>query len=182
MRPTSARPTLLELRQLIHAIEDTHCRERRSFSLFPEGFPVGTVAEITGVGKTEFIAQFLCEIPTGKVAWLEAQVSVNPYGLFQSQIALERILFIECAQDPLWSLQQILSSQIFSFVIVAGFAFAEKELRKFQLLLERASAHLFVLHDTQKSSNSWVPAYHLRVQRADQGDLKIEVLRKRGVL
>ena len=178
-------PNLEALRRLIgdHGFEE---RERRAFSLYPPGFAVGSVIEACGEGKTEMIAHFLREHPDFKVAWLERELSVHPYALWQRGVNLMNVLFVEAGAEIFWALTQVLATGGFQAVIVSDEVFAEKDLRRLQLLAEKSQASFFILSEVFHSS--WVPQLQLTVGRRAHtqaqthgAELDIRVSRKRGV-
>jgi hypothetical protein len=174
---------ITELRELIGAVQGgPSTKERTPFSLFPQGFPESSIIEISGTGKTEFLSRFLKEHPHLRVAWIESQMTINPYALWQMGVNLDQILFVECG-DPKkgqaschvsWTILQILKSQLFQIVIASELEFDEIHLRKFQLLTEQNRSHLFLLSHNLHSS--WVPA--LQIETSPLSEPKL--LRKRG--
>lgn len=170
------KPSLQELRHLIGAVENQD-RERSSFSLFPEGFARGSILELSGPGKTELTALFLREHPEFKVAWIEKELTINPYALLQKGVKTENILFIEAGKELSWCLTQALQSGCFQ-ALITNTAFEEKDLRRYQLLAERSQAHFFLL--SKEIHPSWVPNLQLKIQKKKQG-LEIKTLRKRGM-
>ena len=170
------KPSIQELRELIGGVGSFN-KKRRSCSFYEEGFSVGSIVEITGPGKTELVCQFLKENSEIKAAWIENEITVNPYGLFQKGVKLENILFIESKEEEFWCLTQALQSGCFEAVISCG-VFEEKELRRFQLLAESSSSHFFLL--SEDLHNSWVPQLQLKVSKKKKG-VNVQVARKRGV-
>lgn len=172
------KPTIAELRQLIGATQ-SEARPRHQFSLYPEGFFEGSFVELTGAGKTEFIALFLQENPTLKVAWIEETITVNPYALRQKKVNLDNVIFIEGRKELTWCLTQVLGSGCFQIIITQNVKFTDKDLRRFQLLSEKSQSHFFLLSTTAVSS--WVPHLQLKITK-NKFDWNIQTLRKRGVL
>ncbi len=172
-----AKPTIAELRQMIGSREN-QLRERSSFSLYPEGFSVGSVIEITGRGKTEWLASFLKEHPDYKVAWVESEISINPYALFQKQVDLKNILFIEAKNQVMWCLTQALGSGCFKVMITGDYQLTENEMRRCQLLSEKHQAHFFMLGE--KSNETWIPSLKLKILKS-QNQLKVSIIKKRGL-
>ena len=180
MALTLVKPSLDELRQLIGSSE-SYEKAKSSFSLFSDGFPLGAVIEISGTGKTELVAQFLKEHPDFKIAWVEENISINPYALRQKGVKLNNLLFIEAKKELSWCLTQALNSNCFQAVITGDTKFSEKDLRRFQLLSEKCKSHFFLL--SEKPHNSWVPHLQIEVSKSmakQKSDLNIHVLRKRG--
>jgi hypothetical protein len=190
MALTLLKPSIDELRQLIGSSE-SYEKEKSSFSLFSEGFPLGAIVEISGTGKTELVAQFLKEHPDFKIAWVEENISINPYALRQKGVKLNNLLFIEAKKELSWCLAQALNSGCFQAVVTGSSAigssvavnnlndkkFSEKDLRRFQLLSEKCKSHFFLL--SEKPHNSWVPHLQLEVAKT-KSQLEIAILRKRG--
>lgn len=177
MPVTLVKPTLAELRQLIGAVETVE-RARHTFSIYPDGLPQGTLIEVAGSGKTEFVACFLKEQKELKVAWIEENISINPYALRQKGVGLKNILFIEAGREMNWCLSQALQSGCFQVLVAESKSFREKDLRRYQLLTEKTAGHFFLL--SQTLGQSWVP--HLQFQIEKQGkELKVKLSRKRGL-
>jgi hypothetical protein len=166
------------LREQIGAIDGSLAKPCSKFSLMSTGLPLGTLIEVKGYGKTEFVVQFLKEHPEFRVAWVEKEMTLNPFALLQRGIRLEQILFIEAPREGLWALQQVLNSQCFQSIVVSGFEFDFRELRRFQMLNEKSQGHFFIL--TNEFHDSWVPQLQLEVQRKAGSVLKISTHRNRG--
>lgn len=150
------------LRKQIGAIDGSIPKETKGFSLFPQGFPCGSLIEIAGTGKTSFVAAFLKEHPNLKSIWIEKKLSVNPYALWQHGVDIRNILFVECGNEANWVLQQVLTSQVFPIALISDFSFSEKELRKYQLLTEKNNSQVFLL--SQNLHRSWVPALQIKME------------------
>lgn len=165
---------LSQLKESLRLIDGSRPREKRIFSQFSEGFPVGRLSEICGQGKTEFIALFLKETAPTRIAWVEQELTINPYGLWQRGVDLASITFIE-TNDLSWTIQQVLQSQIFLTVILSQLSFQERDLRRFQLLVEKSSSVLILLSETLH--RSWVPSLQIEVSHPH---LKAQIVRKRG--
>jgi hypothetical protein len=148
---------------------------KRTFSLFPEGFPVGRLVEISGAGKTEFLVQCLREAASDKIIWIEKELTINPFGLWQRGLHLSNVTFVETL-DFNWAIQQILQSQIFQVIVLSQLHLTEKQLRRFQLQVEKSSSLLFLL--SEEVHQSWALSLHLHV--SDRKSLEVEVLRRRG--
>lgn len=174
----SAKPTIAELRELIGATKMDD-RPRHSFSLYPDGFTLGSFIELTGSQRTEFTAQFLCEHPELKVAWVEESITINPYALKQRGVCLDNILFVEGKKDLAWCLNQVLGSGCFQIVITENNRFHEKDLRRFQLLSEKTQSHFFLL--SANPTPSWVPHLQLKISKTDH-HWSVSALRKRGAI
>ncbi len=170
------KPTIAQLREMIGANEN-QIKERSSFSLYPDGFSQGSIVEITGRGKTQWLAHFLKEHPEEKVAWVESEISINPYALFQKSVRLKNILFIEAKDQVMWCLTQALESGCFKIFITGDYQFNENEMRRCQLLAERHQTHFFIL--AEKSHQTWVPSLKLQVLKVKQ-EFQVLTIKKRG--
>ena len=174
------KPSLQELRHLIGAVENLE-RERSSFSFFQDGFPKGSIIEMSGAGKTELVALFLKEHPEFKVAWIEREMTINPYALFQRGLRTENVLFIEAGNELAWCLNQALQSGCFQVLVTNSITDSisdEKDLRRYQLLAERSQAHFFLL--SESLHQSWVPNLQLKIKKKKLG-FDIETVKKRGM-
>lgn len=170
------KPSIAELRELIGA-QETPLREKSAFTLMPEGLPKRSLIELTGPGKTEFVATFLREHPDFKVAWVESQITINPYALLQKGVELSNVLFVEGGEDCRWCLTQALQSGCFQAVVAEDRQFVEQDLRRFQLLSEKGRNHFFLL--SEKLHQSWVPHLQIEIGR-DRDALRVDVVRRRG--
>ncbi len=188
-----ANASLATLRELIGAASGYRSRSSLSFSLLDEGIPKGALTEISGPGKTEFLVRFLSEHPSLKVAWVEDQISVYPYAIFQRKAHLQRILFAEAGSNSLWALMQILRSQVFGVIVFSSTTttllsksgdgggigqesrraiFEERALRAMQLSAEKSQAAVVFLRE--EPGDSWPISLQIRVERGN-----VEVLRRR---
>jgi hypothetical protein len=173
------KPSLQELRQLVGALGavDESQRKKSAFSLFQGGFHLGSFVEIFGAGKTQLISQFLKEHQEFKTLWIETEISINPYGLFQKGVKVQNVLFIEAKKEMNWCLTQGLNSGCFNVTVIHGQTFNEKELRRIQLLNEKNQSHVFLL--SEAPHKSWVPQLQLNVTKHKE-EITIEIHRQRG--
>ncbi len=180
MQLVNRQKTLQALRELVGGIEDSATRSRSSFSLWRQGFARGLLTEFTGRGKTEFLVAFLKEHLDFKVAWIEETLSINPFGIFQRQGALQNITFIESHEKINWTVEQVLRSGVFEVVVVSQSLFSQDLLRRFQILNERNQGHFFLLSDELHSS--WAIALQMEVQKTEEGLFDIFMKRHKEVL
>jgi hypothetical protein len=188
---------ITSLRELIGTASGYRNRSSLSFSLLDGGIPKGALTEISGPGKTEFLVRFLSEHPSLKVAWIEEQISIYPYAMFQRKAQLQRILFAEAGSNSLWALMQILRSQVFGVIVFSSTTttppnkrgdgggigresrralFEEKTLRAMQLSAEKSQAAVVFLRD--EPGDSWPISLQVRVKRGSM-QKDVEVLRRR---
>lgn len=161
----------------------------------PAGLPRGGLVEITGPaggGKTEATFRFLAENPKLRVAWIEESMTLYPCAAAQQQMEVQRVLFIEsCERSPVWTVHQILRSQVFGVVVLVPGARARAEIekvgaevayRRLQLEAEKAGATLIVLADEPAREGSWPMTVRLAVTRGEAELPMIEVTKYRGVV
>lgn len=170
--------SIAELREKIGAIDGTWGKETHPFSLFAQGFPKGSVVEIFGPGKTEFLVKFLAENKGLRVAWIEPQITIYPFAFLQRDVDLSRILFVEADKENVWATLQILQAQIFQVVALSFQNFDDRNLRKIQLAAEKSQALVVLLN--KESTASWVPSVQLHVERPLGLDFHVSALRRRA--
>jgi hypothetical protein len=183
---------LESLRELIGTAAGYRHRNCLSFSMLEQGIPRGALTEISGPGKTEFLVRFLSEHPGLKVAWVESELSVYPYAVYQRNGHLQRILFAEAGSNSLWALMQILRSQVFGIIVLSSTTttlpsqgagggigqescqvhFEERTLRAMQLAAEKSQAAVIFLRD--EPGDSWPVSLQIRVERT-----RVEILKRR---
>jgi hypothetical protein len=170
---------LQKLRESIGAIDGSLQKLKIAYSGFESGFPQGGIVEVIGTGKTEFVAKFLSEHEQEKAAWIESEFSVNPCALSQKGVALGNVLFMRTQRESIWTVREVLQSQVFSIVVTSFVEFPENDLRRMQILAERAKVNLFIL--SQEFHHSFVPQLQLQVSRDQQtGRLEWKIKKQRG--
>lgn len=109
---------------------------------------------VTGIRRTEWILDWLVKNPKASVVWVEKSLSVLPTSIAQKGGGLERILFIETAEIE-WTLVTLLRSQLFQAIVSPAEKILnskdEKNLRRLQLLAEKARCKVFLLADSRQS-------------------------------
>ncbi len=142
-------------------------RERFSFSRWETGIPKGAITEITGPGKTAFVADFLKERPDERVIWIEESFSLFPLALEQRGVAPEQVLFVDIGRENSreleWTLLQALRSQAFSIAVLYSEFEDSRMLRRIQLATESAHAATLWLRSTPHASQT--SALSLRIER-----------------
>ena len=132
------------------------------------GVSRGAITKLTGSGKTKFLVQFLAENPLLRVAWVEPEFTAYPCAVFQNEVDLRRILFIEAGKEWDWSLLQLLKSALFEVVVFhQSIPINEKILRRLQLVAKKSSSTLILLSNDR--SRSWPVSLHLEVSRRGIG-------------
>lgn len=142
-----------------------------SVSIGP-GLPKGGITEIFGPhggGKTEFLLQVLAKHDSARIAWIGASASFYPCALASYDLDWQRFLFVEAEEEEefVWSLLQILRSQLFDFVIVRPeeLSFDERDLRRLQLATERAKSALIFLKEEPEQKSLWPLSLQLEICR-----------------
>ncbi len=151
-------------------------KERRSFDWLPGGVSVGGITEVVGAGKTEFVLRFLAEHPSLHAAWVEPEVSLNPYGVLQHQVSVGKVFCIESGENHNWSVLQALRSGAFQVVISAAPVNDLMELRRLQLAVERSAAILFLL--APEPSGLWPVSMEVTVERNQSGHFQAAHIQK----
>lgn len=151
-------------------------RDVYAFVSGPEGLPKGAITEIFGVGKTEFVLKFLAEQSEVRVAWVEENFSVYPFGFLQRQVDLGRLLFVESGSETSWCVLQVLKAQVFGVVVVYSENLSLSELRKIQLASEKSQSAVLWL--TSRAKELWPVSLQIKVQREDH-QIKAQVTRRR---
>jgi hypothetical protein len=173
---------LAALREQIGAIDGSRKTEGYSSEWVSAHIPRGALVEIVGAARTELMVHLLAEqqkeSSEARALWVEADFSVYPIGLVQKGVELSRLLFVEAPKDSAWVLGQALQAQVFPFLIASDFQFHEKDLRRFQLLSERAHATTFLLSSERRQS--WVPQLVLEASPSEEGgEIEVNILRQR---
>jgi hypothetical protein len=165
---------LQELRARIGAIEKFSRSGALPFSQLSTGLPSGALVEISGQGKTESVVHFLAENAEIPAAWIESDFSLYPPALFQRKRKLENTFFIEAGKDAAWAASTILRSRLFPVLVYhAPYQQDERQLRRFQLLAEKAQATMILLA-RRKPLAAWPIALSLEVR-----ERKLIVLRQK---
>jgi len=144
---------LQELRARLGITESHFQKGVLPFSRLPKGLPRGVLAEITGSGKTECVAQLLAENPLLRCAWIESPFSLLPSALAQRGVSLEKVFFVEGGANAGWAAATVLRAQIFPLVVYRAPYGELKELRRFQLLAGKANTTMILLGD--QTAHAW---------------------------
>ena len=181
MQRNSAPVSLENLRAKIRALEG---EGRASFfnetviDSLPLSIPQGALVSVSGVAKTQWLAQLLAVNHTWRVAWIEESATIYPVGFMQHSIDLNRILFVEAASHWLWAAKQVADSQIFNVLILTINSFDEKMLRRLQIDAEKNGTTTFVLQE--EANTAWPFTLSLHTDRHSfSSPPVVEVLRRR---
>jgi hypothetical protein len=140
------------------------------------GIPKGAITEISGFGKTDFVAQIMQEHKGVRIAWVEENFSIFPFAFWQRDLDLHRILFIESGKQTEWVILQILKAQIFKIVVFYVENFELTALRRIQLASEKANVVSLWL--TDKPHSLWPVSLQLQIVRNQYGTAPI-ILKQR---
>lgn len=138
----------------------------------------GSVVELLGGYKVEWLSQFLALHPDLKVFWAERSPSILPTALHQRGVNLSQITFAILGQDLVQPLRRAMQSQVFSVVIAPQLFTEIKVLQAFQLFAEKSNCVLFLLGQEQPSS-AWPISLQLQIEKGHQQQFEIHVLRQR---
>ena len=140
--------------------------------------PKGALVELLGDYKVEWLAHFLALHPDLKVFWAEKDESILPTALHQRGVHLSQVTFAILGQNLVQPLRRAVQSQVFS-ILIAPHLFSEiKILQAFQLFAEKSNCTLFLLGKDQPS-NAWPISLQLQIDKGDEQNFKIEVLKQR---
>jgi len=158
-----------------------HTHTQKEYLICPSvlnGIPRGAISEISGNGKTQFVANLLVEHQDLKVAWIEDKFSINPFGLQQNKIKPDKIVFVEAGEHIEWAALQALRSQIFPVVVLYGEFRNIKALRRIQMATEKANAVTLWL--TPEPQSFWTSSMQIQVLRRARGsETEIRILRQK---
>jgi hypothetical protein len=160
-----------ELKTLLEASEAAgFSKSKKEFfisSTLAKGVPRGSLVELIGTGKAEWIVQFLKENKELKVFWCEERQSIFPTAISQRGVSLDRIVFGIFKNNLFSSLRKIIQSQVFE-VIVSPSSFTEiKLLKALQLFSEKANSTLFLMASTHQKA--WPISLQLEIHNIKEG-------------
>ena len=168
----------LNLEQLKALLHKPTQRDYLPCPLVLNGIPRGAISEISGNGKTQFVANLLIENPELKVAWIEDQFSVNPFGLQQRKVKPHRIIYVEAGHQTEWAAIQALRAQVFHIVVLYAEFQNIRTLRRIQLASEKANAATLWL--TPQPQVFWTSTVQLKVSKGNKkNELDILTLKRK---
>ena len=145
-----------------------------SLETFRERIREGTLIEVVGASRTEWMVGFLSKKPQAQVGWVEDAFSVFPTAVEQQGGLLQRIVFFEAGKEVDWTVCTLLRSKVFSFIVVSAkldvrYSGGEKKLRRYQLLAEKAGCNVFLL--SEHPTSAW--CISAQVQSEYSGETRI---------
>jgi hypothetical protein len=152
------------------------------------GWQAGTVVELmpaaTGIGELRLLLPALARI-TG--AGRHVALIAPPYipfapALAQHGVRLERLLVIQAqrADDILWAAEQSLRCRSFGAVLAWPATIRDREVRRLQLAAEAGGSTGFLYRSVDAAREASPAALRLKLRRADNNELQIDVLKCRG--
>lgn len=169
-----------ELKALVGKVSGYAQGESLRFSCCPEPLPKGGLIELTGFGKSELMVKILAE-QNQPAIWLSEIFNLNPFALWQRQVALKNIFFIEAKESLFWACSQVVQSRLYSSIIVDHPQWNLTQFRKLQLLAKKSDLLVFFLSKTPL--NAWPIRLSLKVERGFWSqELQIHTLKRRDFL
>jgi hypothetical protein len=152
------------------------------------GWQAGTVVElmpaVTGIGELRLLLPALARI-TG--AGRHITLIAPPYipfapALSQHGVRLERVLVIRAqqAEDILWAAEQSLRCRSFGAVLAWPATIRDRDIRRLQLAAEAGGSTGFLYRCVDAARESSPAALRLKLRRAADDALQIDVLKCRG--
>lgn len=152
------------------------------------GWQAGTVVELMpaamGIGELRLLLPALARI-TG--AGRHVTLIAPPYipfapALSQHGVRLERLLVIQAqhADDILWAAEQSLRCRSFGAVLAWPATIRDREVRRLQLAAEAGGSTGFLYRSVDAAREASPAALRLKLRRADNNALQIDVLKCRG--
>jgi hypothetical protein len=135
------------------------------------GIPRGSLVELTGNAKAEWLASFLKENKNLRVFWCEEEQTIFPTAISQRGINLNRIVFGILKDSLFSSLRKIIQSQVFEVVISPSSFTETKLLKALQLFSEKANTTLFLL--AKKHQSAWPISVQLEINLSHDKKIKV---------
>ncbi|MBL7714475.1 MAG: hypothetical protein JNL01_03340 [Bdellovibrionales bacterium] len=170
------KPSLTDLTRIQGvALANTLRKESLPFSRIDGGLEKGKITEWIGplgCGKSELVLQFLNENPETRCAWIEEKFTALPSSFSKQGTDLNRFLFIETGPETPnnlgWAAAQVLRSGIFQVIVLHSNRVSSIDLRRIQLLAEKAQACVLVLREApvaQSRAQDWMIQQSWKVSR-----------------
>lgn len=178
------------LREIAGILRSPPSRGAFPFSLLSEqkGIPRGALTEISGhlgSGKSEAVLTLLRENPDVRAAWIESDFNLYPCAFPQRGVQLSRVLFNVTAEEEsdLWSVCQIVQSQLFPIVIFSLPAeTSEIALRRLQIFAEKSKAAVILLTEQPLKTGGWTLSLRCEASRifnsTSPNQVRVQLCRK----
>ncbi|MCP4045788.1 MAG: translesion DNA synthesis-associated protein ImuA [Gammaproteobacteria bacterium] len=186
--PISAHPLLWRGKQISHHIHTLSTGHSALDEVLPgNGWPLGAVTELvndtTGCGELSLLLPVLAQL-SQKDRWItmiDPPWIPCPSALHGRGLALEKLLLIRTQNrsESLWACEQVVRGIAGGAMLAWPETLSFGELRRLQLSAKSTRETVFLFRD-RKATNTSSPAT-LRLQlTADDGDLRVKVLKCRG--
>lgn len=107
--------------------------------------PKGSLIEVVGEARFEWMIQFFSEPLDLKVAWVEPEWTLFPPAVLQRGVDITRWLLLEAGEQSLWVVEELLASHFFSVIVVDDLKVSYAFWRRLQLACKKSGVSLFVL-------------------------------------
>ena len=152
------------------------------------GWRAGAIVELmpmdVGIGELRLLLPALAQITNAErhIAFISPPYVPYAPALVQQGVNLERLLIIQAqsAKDVLWSVEQTLRCRAFGAVLAWPTAARDRDVRRLQLAAEAGESIGFIYRPAAAARESSPAAVRLLLQAAQQGALRIDVLKCRG--
>lgn len=152
------------------------------------GWRTGTLVELmpseTGVGELQLVAPTLARITRAarRVAFIAPPFIPYAPALALHGIQLDRVLIVRAQnlKDVLWACEQTLRCKSFGAVLAWPAAMADRDVRRLQLAAESGDSIGFLYRSPEMAREPSPAAVRLRLQATTDGDLSIDILKRRG--
>ncbi len=167
-----------KLKLLIGGLEEPAGREYLSAPALSCGIPRGSIIELLGPYRTEWLAQFLKLHPEFRTFWAEREQHILPTALYQRGLDLTKITFGTLGEDLILPLRRVLQSQLYQ-IVIAPQKFTEiRILKAFQLFTEKSNSVLFLMGD-KAPSQAWPISMQLEIKKSPNSQFQIDILRQK---
>jgi hypothetical protein len=149
---TQRRIPLAELKEQMEVILGRPTLERLPCSRLPSGIPRGSLIELTGFARVEWLLAFLKEHPELKVCWIEEKFNLLPTAFHQRGAGLDRFLFVEAGEQLFSVVRKALRSHVFEVLVCPSQFEEDRVLKALQLFAEKSNTAVFLLGTQPKTA------------------------------
>lgn len=145
---------LAHLRAMLR--ETSSCVEQTMFAA-PEleiGIPSGSLVEITGPAKTEWLCRFLNLHPNLQIYWAEQYPRLLPTALYQRGIHFNRVTFAHLGNHLHAGLRQAAQNSSFQVLVAPNIFASVKEYQTLRLFAQKTRTVIFLL-GREKPVTAW---------------------------
>ncbi len=109
--------------------------------------PQGSVIEVFGNARFEWLVKFFCEQSDLAVAWVEPEVTLFPPAVAQRGVDVTRWLLLEAGERALWAVEELLFSHFFSVVVAPDLRLTLPVWRRLHLECQRSGTSLLLVSE-----------------------------------